>query len=274
MINEEGDRLNLLVGEAAEMARLDAGEVDLDLSRMPFEKSSRRRWSKCKSLLGARTVNVQVADNLPPVRADINRAKDVLVQLVMNAVAYSAEGAPITISAESNGDFVQTSVADQGPGIEELELGLIFDKFYRGRDHRYTIQGTGMGLPIAKAIVEAHGGTIGVASQLGRGSVFSFSLPVDHKRGESHMSAATILVVDDEPQIRRVMRTTLASNGYAITEAPQRRRGAGKNARRAAGPRAARCEHAGHGRIRNVPGNSQAFGRSDHHADRAKQRKR
>ena len=180
VINEEANRLNFLVGEAAEMARLEAGEVDLDLRPHAIREIISAALEQSKSLLGARTVNVQVADNLPPVRADINRAKDVLVQLVMNAVAYSAEGAPITISAESNGNFVQTSVADQGPGIEELELGLIFDKFYRGRDHRYTIQGTGMGLPIAKAIVEAHGGTIGVVSQLGRGSVFTFSLPIDH----------------------------------------------------------------------------------------------
>ncbi len=71
-------------------------------------------------------------------------------------------------------------MADRGPGIEDMELGLIFDKFYRGKDQRYLVQGTGMGLPIAKAIVEAHGGTIGVTSQLGHGSVFSFSLPIDH----------------------------------------------------------------------------------------------
>jgi len=70
------------------------------------------------------------------------------------------------------------SVADRGPGIDDFEQGLIFDKFYRGRDQRYRVQGTGMGLSIAKAIVEAHGGTLGVTSQLGRGSVFYFSLPV------------------------------------------------------------------------------------------------
>jgi two-component system, OmpR family, sensor histidine kinase KdpD len=70
------------------------------------------------------------------------------------------------------------SVADQGPGIDGVDQGMIFDKFYRGRGQRSTIQGTGMGLAIAKAIVEAHGGTISVFSQLGRGSVFSFNLPL------------------------------------------------------------------------------------------------
>jgi two-component system sensor histidine kinase KdpD len=70
------------------------------------------------------------------------------------------------------------SVADRGPGIDEFEQGLIFEKFYRGKDNRYSVQGTGMGLAIAKAVVEAHGGELSVVSQLGHGSVFSFTLPV------------------------------------------------------------------------------------------------
>jgi two-component system sensor histidine kinase KdpD len=74
---------------------------------------------------------------------------------------------------------VVISVADHGPGIDSFEQSLIFEKFYRGHSQRYAAPGTGMGLAIAKVIVEAHGGTIGVISQLGSGSVFSFSLPVD-----------------------------------------------------------------------------------------------
>jgi len=115
---------------------------------------------------------------LPPVRADLQRAREVLVHLLENANWYSGRDKPIVVSAENNGGLVTFSVADQGPGIDTLEQGLIFDKFYRGRDQRTVVQGTGMGLPISKAIVEAHGGTISVTSQLNHGSVFSFTLPV------------------------------------------------------------------------------------------------
>jgi two-component system sensor histidine kinase KdpD len=119
------------------------------------------------------------------VRADFSRIKDVLVRLLENANAYSPAGTPITVSAEVSDGSLVTSVADQGPGIEDMEVGLIFDKFYRGKDQRFQVQGTGMGLPIAKAIVEAHGGSIGVTSQLGHGSVFYFSLPIDHSPAAS-----------------------------------------------------------------------------------------
>ena len=127
-------------------------------------------------------MHVDIAPDLPPVRADFARVKDVLVRLIENANVYTPRDQPITITAEVSGDELTISVADRGPGIEQMELGLIFDKFYRGKDQRYLVQGTGMGLPIAKAIVEAHGGTIGVTSQLGHGSVFSFTLPLDRSR--------------------------------------------------------------------------------------------
>lgn len=182
IIDEEANRLNSLVGEAAEMARLEAGEFELDLQPHSIAAIIQAAIDQCKSQLNGRTVTVQVAENLPPVRADLDRAKQVLVQLISNACNYSPVGKPISITGELNGNFVVTSVGDSGPGIEELELGLIFDKFYRGRDQRYLVQGTGMGLPIAKAIVEAHGGTIGVVSQLGQGSVFSFTLPVSREQ--------------------------------------------------------------------------------------------
>jgi two-component system sensor histidine kinase KdpD len=177
IINEECDRLNHLVEEAAEMARLEAGEVELHVVAVPIGEIIQNAMTRMKSALATRVINVRAGAELPAVRADFERIVEVLMKLIDNANLYSSKEQPITISAEANGEFVATSVADRGPGIDSFEQEMIFDKFYRGKDQRYLVRGTGMGLPIAKAIVSAHGGTIAVTSQLGHGSVFSFTLP-------------------------------------------------------------------------------------------------
>jgi two-component system, OmpR family, sensor histidine kinase KdpD len=185
IINEECDRLNRLVEEAAEMSRLEAGEFELNLAPTQIGDIIEAALAQCNTPLGDRNVEVKVNPGLPPVRADLNRIKDALVHLIDNANIYSPKDQPITISAEQMGDTITTSVADRGPGIDDFEQGMIFDKFYRGKDQRYLVRGTGMGLPIAKAIITAHKGTISVTSQLGHGSVFSFTLPVDRSAGET-----------------------------------------------------------------------------------------
>src|SRR3984957_6911934 len=160
IINEESDRLNRLVGEAGEMARLDAGEVELRIESRPIEDVINAALSQCKLSLGCREVRINVAPGLPHVRMDLGRAREALVHLLENANQYSPPNQPITVTAEATPDFVVTSVADRGAGIDELEQSLIFEKFYRGKDQRYLVQGTGMGLPIAKAIIQAHGGSL------------------------------------------------------------------------------------------------------------------
>lgn len=179
IINEETDRLNRLVGEAQEMAALDSGEVELKIEPHPIQEVVDSALKELKTAIGTRPVKLAIAEGLPRVLADLPRAREVLVHLIENANQYSSPEGPITITAEASGGFVVTSVSDQGNGIDEPEQNLIFEKFYRGRDQRFTIQGTGMGLPIAKAIVEAHGGSISLTSQRGRGSVFSFTLPAE-----------------------------------------------------------------------------------------------
>jgi two-component system, OmpR family, sensor histidine kinase KdpD len=177
VINEETDRLNRLVGEAAEMAQLESHEFQLDLQDCRVLDLVNAAVADVKQVLGKHPVDIRVSDEII-VRLDADRIKEVLVQLLENAAKYSAPESPIRITAEIKGDNLEMSVADQGAGIDDMEQGLIFDKFYRGKNQRYRVQGTGMGLAIARAIVEAHGGKIGVTSQLECGSVFYFLLPV------------------------------------------------------------------------------------------------
>ncbi len=117
IIDEECDRLNRLVGEAAEMARLEAGEVKLHPVPVRARDLITGALSVCKGVLGTRPIRIEVKNPELLVRADIDRAQEVLVHLVQNANLYSSPDHPITIGAEENEEFVQFSVSDQGPGI-------------------------------------------------------------------------------------------------------------------------------------------------------------
>ena len=121
---------------------------------------------------------MSLSRSLPNVIADAAWIEKVLINLLANAAKYSPAAQPIFVSADPRGDMLAISVADRGEGIDPLEQGMVFDKFYRGQGQRMRVSGTGMGLAICRAIVTAHGGTIGVTSQLGHGSVFTFTLPI------------------------------------------------------------------------------------------------
>lgn len=177
VISEEGERLNRLVGEAAEMAQLDARQVELQFRPHDIGEAIEGALEESSRVLNGHAVQVNMPDDLPKVRMDLKRIQEVLTQLLDNAGKYAAAGTPICITAETSDRSLKVSVADRGPGIDSFEQGMIFEKFYRGRGQR-SVQGTGMGLAIVKAIVEAHGGSVGVTSQLGHGSVFHFSIPL------------------------------------------------------------------------------------------------
>jgi two-component system, OmpR family, sensor histidine kinase KdpD len=179
VIDEETDRLNRLVGEASEMAQLDAGMFKLDLQPHSIQEALQPAFQDAKASLENHPVEVFIAPDAPKARMDLQRIREVLMHLLENAGKYSDSGLPIKVTSEVSGDKLVTCIADRGPGIDSFEQSLIFEKFYRGQHQRYTAPGTGMGLAIAKVIVEAHGGKIGVVSQLGSGSVFSFTLPID-----------------------------------------------------------------------------------------------
>ena len=177
VINEESDRLNRLIGEADEVAQLDSRQLELHFQPHQIREAVDAAMDKSRQVLQHHTVHTTIPEDLPSARMDLERITEVLVHLLDNAAKYSPAGTLIQITAELRNGEVVTSVADHGPGIDSVEQDMIFEKFYRGRNQRMIIPGTGMGLSIVKAIIELHGGRVGVTSQLGRGSLFYFSLP-------------------------------------------------------------------------------------------------
>ena len=178
VIEEESARLNRLVGQAMDMAVLDAHDFKLNMQTHSIREAVDLALHAVQSRLHTHPVNIRLPDSLPPVQMDLDLIGKVLQHLLENAAKYSAEGSPIFISAEVAKHRIMTSIADRGVGIDDFERMMIFDKFYRGQGQRYRVQGSGMGLAIVKAIVEAHAGSIEVTSQLSQGSVFSFYLPI------------------------------------------------------------------------------------------------
>ena len=177
IIDEESDRLNRLVSQAVEMARLQAHEVRMNFAPVPVAMLPAHAEEALAAARETHSLQVDLPA-LPPVLADVEMIGKVLSNLLENASKYSTAGSPITVTAEQRGGAVHLSVADRGIGIDASEQPLVFDRLFRSRTQAGVTPGTGMGLAISRAIVESHRGILSVESTLGEGSTFTFSLPV------------------------------------------------------------------------------------------------
>jgi two-component system sensor histidine kinase KdpD len=182
IINEEADRLNQLAAEVVAMARIEAGKLHLEKQPVQAADLIANVLAELGPALRGRTVTVDVPPGLPAAEADPEFVQQVIKQFVENALKYSPADSPITVSAALKSAKIVIGVADRGPGIQENERALIFDRFFRGRQHRFETKGTGMGLAIAKGIVEAHRERIWVESERGQGSAFYFTLALNGGR--------------------------------------------------------------------------------------------
>lgn len=178
IIEEEADRLDHLVAQSVEMAKLDTLDVAMNLLPQDVGPLLQSGLQAASTSLGAHPTTLHLPSDLPKVEADPEWLTKLVVNLLENAAKYSKADQPIFVTAERHGEQVAISIADRGVGIDPLEQGLIFDKFYRSRERAGNVPGTGMGLAICRAIAQAHGGTIQVTSQPGQGSVFTFTLNV------------------------------------------------------------------------------------------------
>lgn len=178
-IETEIDSMTQMVQELLELSRIESGRVPFRLApvlvtEIVLPAVERLRAQAERAGL---TVTVQVPEGLPSVLADVERAQQVVSNLVHNAIKFTPAGGSVSISAVLANDEVIVSVQDTGVGIPADDLPRVFERFFKGERAR-SGEGTGLGLAIAKHIVQSHGGRIWVNSVEGRGSTFSFSLPV------------------------------------------------------------------------------------------------
>jgi two-component system phosphate regulon sensor histidine kinase PhoR len=178
-IDGEVDRLTQLVAELTELSRIETGKAELKLEPLKLNPLVEEVVAQLSPQAERQklTIKKRLAADLPPVSADRARVRQVISNLVHNAIKFTPEGGKITIATRKLKGAVGVDITDTGIGIPEADLPHVFERFYKG-DRARSGAGTGMGLAIAKHVVEAHGGTIGVKSEERKGSTFSFSLPL------------------------------------------------------------------------------------------------
>jgi two-component system, OmpR family, sensor histidine kinase KdpD len=178
IVDEEADRLGRLVTEAIQMARIEAGRVYLNRKLQPPGDIVANAIAGLHSAIGDRQIHIWAQASLPPVEADSELIELALRLIIDNALKYSPPASPITIRSRLSDHRLVLAVHNEGPGIPESEQPKIFSKFYRASQTNGNVPGTGMGLAIARDIVQAHQGQIWVESSPGQGSEFCLSLPL------------------------------------------------------------------------------------------------
>jgi len=178
-IEEESDRLSELVGKLLHTSQLEAGALSLNKLLLDLHKEARKAAKRFAELTGIHEVRVDFPPDFPPVLGDPEKIEEVLMNLIENAMKFSPRGGIITIKGETSGNELSVTIADEGIGIPLRDQERIFERFYKAEDSLANpIQGTGLGLYICKSIIEAHEGRIWVESETGKGSRFTFSLPL------------------------------------------------------------------------------------------------
>ncbi|MEX0290590.1 MAG: tetratricopeptide repeat protein [Flavobacteriaceae bacterium] len=250
MISNSGKRLSHLVNDILDFSKLKNNDLDLAIKPTDLRAISSVVLKLSKPLIQNKKIELlmDIPDDLSMVEADENRLQQILHNLIGNAIKFTPEGF-VKITAVPKNDMMVISVADSGIGIPKEKHQTIFKSFEQadGSTAR-EFGGTGLGLSVSKQLVELHDGTIEVSSEVGKGSVFTFTLPISKTKKTRQQQAGElekvgqieedskqslarekpsntmaegfhVLIVDDEPVNRRVLQNHLNLAGYKVTEA-------------------------------------------------------
>ena len=179
-IDDEVERLTQIVAELTELSRIETGKADLAMESVDLNLLTNEVINQLAPQLKRQelTVEKDLAAGLPLIRVDRARIRQVIVNIVHNAIKFTGPGGKITVATRMYDDSIVVAVSDTGVGIAGGDVTRVFERFYKGDRARPGGGGTGMGLAIAKHVIEAHGGDVWVESEEGKGSTFSFSLPL------------------------------------------------------------------------------------------------
>jgi PAS domain S-box-containing protein len=176
-INRNVKRMNTMIQDLVEMARLEGQQFTLTLEDVTLQTYVPDLLTRVRHVLPVQRVEMEIPPDLSSARADYSRLERVLLNLLTNAFKYSTPDTPVRLQASRHGDEIVIAVTDQGRGIDPKDLPHLFERFYRADSERKA-EGIGLGLYITKLLIEVHGGRIWVESAVGKGSTFSFTLPV------------------------------------------------------------------------------------------------
>lgn len=258
IIVAEGTRLTKLINEVLDIAKMEAGKTDWHMEPIAIAEIIDRAMSATSALFQNKGLLAikDIEDSIPPTIGDRDRLIQVVINLISNAIKFQEHGS-VTCRVRNTGDTLTVCVIDRGIGIAAADLPKVFEKFKQVGDTLTSKpQGTGLGLPISKEIIEYHGGKIWVESEVGKGTIFAFTLPIqvvvndstehpsEHPLVEepttpipqevaeffnnvssipdlsaSPTAQKTILVVDDNDNVRELLKQEFEAKGYLIREA-------------------------------------------------------
>jgi signal transduction histidine kinase/DNA-binding response OmpR family regulator len=244
VVVSEGERLTSLINDVLDLAKIEAGKMEWHIEQTNMGSVVEQAIAATSSMFDAKKLKLikNIPEDLPQISGDRDKLVQVVINLLSNACKFTDMGS-VTCSVVQEQDEVVVQIQDTGMGIAEEDKENVFEKFKQvGDTLTDKPKGTGLGLPICKEIVEYHGGRIWLDSTLGKGSVFSFSLPfkgdsavaptlqlddlvkqlkkqVLHTARTTGEKEQTILVVDDEAHIRNLLKQELSDSGYVVREA-------------------------------------------------------
>jgi len=178
-VHEAGQHLLSLINDVLDLAKIEAGRMDLELSQVALPDVLRSAISMHSESAGRGGIELELTTEPEEITiaADERRVRQIVFNLLSNAVKFTPTGGRVDVSARLEDGRVEVAVADTGPGIAAEDLGKIFEEFEQASDGRQA-EGTGLGLPLSRKLVELHGGRLWAESEPGRGSTFRFTIPV------------------------------------------------------------------------------------------------